>query len=77
MKKVGDSNLYGMDESEEGEEEVEGTVIGGCGDEFIIMLVVYPHGTVSVSSLGYFLSILSSYKPSHPPLTLSIGERHI
>ena len=51
-------------------------IVGG-GDEVSVVSVVYTHGTVSVSSLGYFLSILSSYKPSHPPLTLSIGERHI
>ena len=32
LKKVGDSTVYGTDESEEGEEEVEGTVLGGGGD---------------------------------------------
>ena len=41
------------------------------------MPVVYPHGTVSVSSLGYFLSIGSSYKPSHTSLPLYLGVHRI
>ena len=36
---------------------------------------VYPCGTVSVSSLGYFSSVGSSSKPSHPSLTHSISEQ--
>ena len=33
-----------MDESEEDEEEVEGKMIGGGGDEVSVMSVVYPVG---------------------------------
>ena len=47
------------------------------GEKVNIVPVVYPCGTVSVSSLGYFLSVGSSSKPSHPPLPLSLGARHI
>ena len=41
------------------------------------MPVVYPRGTVSVSSLGSFSSIGSSSKPSHTPLPLSLGVHRI
>ena len=37
------------------------------------MPVVYPGGTASVSSLGYFSYVGSSYKPSHPSLPLSLA----
>ena len=47
------------------------------GDEVIIVPFVYPRGTVSVSSLGYFSSVGSSSKPSHTYLSLSLGARHI
>ena len=43
-------------------------MIGGGDDEISFMPVVYPRGTVSVSSLGYFLSVGSSSKPSHNSL---------
>ena len=46
-------------------------------DEFSIVPLVYPHGTVSVSSLGYFSSVGSSSKPPHPSLPVSVGSRHI
>ena len=46
--------VYRADESEEDEEEAEGIVIGGLGDEVSIMPAVYPRGTVSVSSLDFF-----------------------
>ena len=36
--------MYTMDESEEDEEEVEGKMIGGGGDEVSVMSVVYPVG---------------------------------
>ena len=49
----------------------------GGGDEVSILPFVYPPGTVSVSSLGYFLSIGYSSNPSHPSLPLSLGARHI
>ena len=47
------------------------------GNEVNIVPFVYPRGTVSVSSLGYFLSVGSSSKPSHPSLPLSLGAHHI
>ena len=42
------------------------------GDEVNYVPFVYPRGTVSVSSLGYFSSVGSSSKPSHPYLPLSL-----
>ena len=47
--------VYRADEPEEDEEEAEGIVIGGVGDEVSIMPAVYPRGTVSVSSLDFFI----------------------
>ena len=47
------------------------------GDEVSIVPFVYPRGTVSVSSLGYFSSVGSYYKPSHPSLPVYVGARHI
>ena len=47
------------------------------GDEVNIVPFVYPRGTVSVSSLGSFLSVGSSYKHSHPSLPLSLGAHNI
>ena len=40
------------------------------------MPVVYPRGTVSNSSLGFF-SVGYYSKPSHPSLPVSLGSRHI
>ena len=77
FKKVQNSTVYRTDESEEDEEEVEGTVHFDGGDEVNIVHFVYPRGTVSVSSLGYFLSFGYSYKPPHTSLPLSLGARHI
>ena len=77
LKKVGDSTVYGKDKSEEDEEEVERTVIGGGGDEISIMPAVYLRWTVSVSSLSYFPYVGSSSKPSHPSLPFSLGACHI
>ena len=54
LKNVVHITVYRTDESEEDEEEVVGTVLGGGGEEVGIVPVVYPRGTVSVSSLGYF-----------------------
>ena len=73
LKKLGDITLYGTYESEEDAEEVEGTVIGCVWDEVSVMPIVYPCGTVSVSSLGYFVSVGSSSKTSHPSVYISIG----
>ena len=50
----------------------------GCGGEDVsIVNIVYPSGTVSVSSLGYFSSVGYSSKPSHPYFPVSLGARHI
>ena len=68
--------MYRTDELEEDEEEVEGTVHLDVGDEVSILPLVYPCGTVFFSSLGYFSSVGSSSKPSHPSLPLSLGARH-
>ena len=46
-------------------------MIGVGGDEASVMPIVYSCWTVGVSSLGYFLSVGSSSKPSHPSLPLS------
>ena len=72
LKKVGHSTVYRMEKLEDYEEEVEGTALGYGGEEVSIVPDVYPCGTVSVSSLGYFLSVGSSSKPSHPSFTISI-----
>ena len=62
---------------EDDKEEVEGTVLGDGGEGVIIVPVVYPRGTVSVSSLGSVLSVDSSSKPDHPSLLVSVRVRHI
>ena len=50
----------------------------GDGGEYVrIVPVVYPRGTVNVSSLGYFLSFGSSSKHSPPSLPVYIGASHI
>ena len=77
MKKVGHSAVYRTDESDEGEEEVEVTVLGDGVEEVSKVPVVYPRGTVSVSSLGYFPSVGYSSKPSHPSFNLSLRAFHI
>ena len=69
---MGDRTLYGTGELEEDDEEVEGVVLGCGGDEVSVIPVVYPRGMVSVSSLGYFLTVGSSYKTSHRSLLLYI-----
>ena len=77
LKKLQHSTVYRTDESDEDKEEVEGTVNFDGGDEVGILPFVYPCGTVSVSSLGYFSSVGSSSKPSRPSLPLSLRARHI
>ena len=47
------------------------------GEDVSIVPVVYPCGTVSLSSLGYFYSVGSYYKPSRPSLPVSVRARHI
>ena len=44
------------------------------GEEVSILPVVYHRAAVSVSSLGYFSSVGSSYKPYRPSFTLSLSE---
>ena len=51
-------------------------LVGG-GDKVSAIPAVYPCGTSSVSSLGYFLSVGSSYKPSNSSLTFAIVVHHI
>ena len=48
-KMMQDSTVYRMDELEEDEEEVEGTVDFDGGEEVNYVPFVYPRGTVSVS----------------------------
>ena len=52
-------------------------MLGGSGDEVSVMSVVCTRGTFSVSYLGYFSSVGSSYKPSYPFLTLFFVVHHI
>ena len=52
-------------------------MFGYGGEKVSIVTVVYPRGTVSISSLGFFLSVGSSSKPSHSSLPLSLGAHHI
>ena len=52
-------------------------MIGDVGEDVSIVPFEYPRGTVSVSSLGYLLSVGSSSKTSHPSLPVSVGARHI
>ena len=47
------------------------------GEEFSIVPVVYPRGTVSVSSLGSFSAVIYSSKPSHHFFTFYIRAYHI
>ena len=47
-------------------------MLGGYGDEVSVMPIVYLCGTVSASSLGSFLPIGSSSKPSHTSLPVSL-----
>ena len=55
-----------------------GGIVIGCGvNEVSIMPVVSPCGIVIFSPLGYFLSVVSSSKTSHPYLPLSLGVHHI
>ena len=72
-----DSTVYRMDELEEDEEEVEGTVDFDGSDEINYLPFVYPRGMVSFSSLGYFSSVGSSSKTSNPSLPLSLGVHNI
>ena len=52
-------------------------MLGGGGDDISVIYIVYPRGTISVSSLGSFSSVGSLTKPSHPSLTLSFEVHHI
>ena len=72
LKKVRDITVYRTKELGGVEEEVEGGLLGGGGDEFSDMPVFYPVGKVSVSSIGSFFSVGSSYKPSRSSLIISL-----
>ena len=52
-------------------------MIGDGGEDISIVSVVYPRGTMSVSSLGSFSPVGSSSKPSDTSLPVSLGARHI
>ena len=52
-------------------------MLGYGGEDFSIVPIVYPRGTVIVSSPGSFLSIGYSSKPSNPHLPVSVGARQI
>ena len=52
-------------------------MIGYGVDEVSIRPAVYPHGSVSVSSLGYFPYVGSSFKTSHSSPSLYIYEHTI
>ena len=54
-----------------------GAVLGGGGDEVSAVPVVYPRGTVSISSLGYFTPVGSSSKPTHTSFPLSLVVHRI
>ena len=62
---------------EEDQEETDGKFLEGGGECVSMVPVVYPCGTVSVSSLGYFLSVGSSSKPAHTSLPVFLGVCHI
>ena len=51
-----------------------GEVIGYGGEDVSIVHVVYPRGTVIISSLGSLLYVGSSSKPSNTYFTISLLE---
>ena len=72
INNVGSSTVYETVELDEDEEEVEGTVLGGGVDEVSIIPVVYPYGTVIVSSLSFFHMLVILLNLLVPPfLSLS------
>ena len=77
LKKLEHITVYRREEYEEDEDKVEGKVLGYGGTDVSILPVVYPRGAVSDSSLRSFLSVDSSYKPSHTSLPVSIVKLHI
>ena len=77
MKKVGDITLAETIGLEADAEEVEGTEPGGGVDKVSIISVVSLRGPFGILSLGSFLSVGSSSKPSHSSLPSSLGARHI
>ena len=52
-------------------------MLGGGGDDVIIIPVVYPSGMVIVQSHNYLSSVGYYSKPSHSSFTLSIYNCHI
>ena len=65
--------MSGTIELENHEGEVEGGVLVGGGDNVRRMPVFTPRGTVSASSLSYFVCFFFN-KPSHSSLSPSIGH---
>ena len=53
------------------------TVLGDGGEYISTVTIVYPHGMVRISSLGYFSSVCSSSKPSNTSLPVSLREHQI
>ena len=51
-------------------------MLGYVSEDVSVVPVVYPCGTVSISSLGYFSSVGSSSKPYHTSLPVSLEARH-
>ena len=52
-------------------------MLRGGSNEVSIISVVYPRKTVSVSPIGYFSFVCSSYKPSHTSIPLSLVVHYI
>ena len=52
-------------------------MLGGEDEEFSIVPLLYPHVTLSISSIGSFSFVDSSSKPSHPSPILYLGALHI
>ena len=70
--------MYRTGKSEENEERVEeGILLGNGGEDVSIVSVVYPCGTISVSSLDSFSYVGSSSKPYHTSLPVSVRALHI
>ena len=61
---------------EEYEEEAEGKVFGGAGDEVSMIYVLSKYRLVSVLYFGYFSSFGNNYKPSNDSLHISILDHY-
>ena len=52
-------------------------MLGGGGDSVNMISSISTYETVCILSLGYFLSVGYSSKPSHSSLSISLEKRHI